>query len=410
MLDTQGIQLIVHIGIGKTGTSSIQHYLNQVAESSNDFLFAGYLFERLQNKRYDWQRVSGTPRFVELPYEQQNAELEIALNDCINEATSRGLSKVIWSNEALCEMAWLPQMLQQLWTGTITTLCYVREPASYSVSAYYQWGIKHKIYSGEVPSYTEFVQKHHFEHHKIIEKWKAVSANFHILNYDKTENVVQTFCERLFISFDNSHCPDRQNRAPDTTQLYASAIANSLDNKPCMLELPQEWSQLSSPNERWFHSKLPTHQQIAEHVANCELDTQKLNALLMEGNDEHARLEATDIDALIKPFEEIRGCSDELALLTPALIIKHHSELRTINRHLSLQAQKTKGLEGHIKSLQTELRDMKHSQQAQARSMANMNKEIQRLSQIASKSFYARLRRYLFKLLNIAPLKNQRLL
>jgi hypothetical protein len=43
MLDTQGIKFIVHVGIGKTGTSSIQYYLNQVADSSDEFLFTGYL-------------------------------------------------------------------------------------------------------------------------------------------------------------------------------------------------------------------------------------------------------------------------------------------------------------------------------------------------------------------------------
>ena len=163
MLDTQGIKFIVHVGIGKTGTSSIQYYLNQVADSSDEFLFTGYLFERLQHKQFEWQRVSGTPMFALVPKEQLRRELTSVLQACIDEAKSKGLKTIVWSNEALCDMAWLPSMLQQLWPGELTTICFVREPASYSISAYYQWGIKHKIYAGEVPSYAEFVKKHHFQ-------------------------------------------------------------------------------------------------------------------------------------------------------------------------------------------------------------------------------------------------------
>lgn len=408
MLETNGIQLIVHIGIGKTGTSSIQHYLNQVSELSSEFLFAGYLFERVQNKRFGWQRVAGTPDFVALPFEQQKAELETALKDCIEEAKLRGLSKIIWSNEALCEMAWLPEMIKHIWDGSLTTLCFVREPASYSVSAYYQWGIKHKIYDGEVPSYAEFVKKHHFEHHTIIEKWKQVSSAFHILNYDKTENVVLSFCERLSLSFKEDCCHQRQNSALDTTHLYASAIANSFDSKPCMLQLPKELTQMPKVDEKWFFSKLPTHEQISKHVADCEHDTKRLNELLIAGNDKTAKLETVNISSLLKPIDEVQRCAAELSNMTSALVIKQHNELRIANRNLSHQVQKTKRLEESVRVLQEELHDLRTSHHNTASSLVSMNKEIHRLSQVVSKTAYARVRRFFLKMLNYSPASSGR--
>ncbi|MFC3096087.1 hypothetical protein DRW07_05740 [Alteromonas sediminis] len=350
-INRDNIKFVFHIGTGKTGTSSIQQYLSTLPEATSKFFYTGYLFERLKTKRYAWQRVTGTPEFNQIPKEQLSAELELVFSDAIDEAMSRGADTIIWSNEALCNMCWLPDLIKQVWTGDITTLCFVREPASYSVSAYFQWGIKHKIYAGEVPAYADFIRRHHFVHADIIESWKAISSTFFILNYDKTDNVVETFCHKLGVPVRGAASNKRINTRHNVTQLYASALANSSDEAPCLYELPSEWEQMDNRDLDWFSEKLPTVEQISEHLNNSQRETDKLNALLLCCEGETSLLETGDTSTLLVDKSSLVNAQKVLAQHTSSLVIKQHKEIQQLMRRVGQQAQQISDLAQELKNV-----------------------------------------------------------
>lgn len=69
MPDGEKTKLIVHIGAGKTGSTSIQSTLreNQKVLAENGCKYLGMMLEKAQPRSsYDWQQPSGSPMFFSL--------------------------------------------------------------------------------------------------------------------------------------------------------------------------------------------------------------------------------------------------------------------------------------------------------------------------------------------------------
>src|SRR6266545_260795 len=144
-------QLIVHIGNGKTGTSSIQETLrlSQDKLRQRGIVYLGLNLEHVPDKKYEWQRASGSEKFHALDAEVATAQLFEILHSAVNFVKSLGISRAIWSNEWLFARgkAAVPALSALAADGVeVKILAYVRRHDAWARSSYIQWGLKHKTY------------------------------------------------------------------------------------------------------------------------------------------------------------------------------------------------------------------------------------------------------------------------
>ena len=147
------------------------------------------------------------------------------------------------------------------------------------------------------------------------------------------------------------------------------ALVNSLSEEPCLNELPEEWKNTNFGDQSWFKSKLPSNPQVLTHIEACAEDTNRLNQLLAESSGESARLETPNLTHLISSDAELDRHAEELSKLTSALVIKQYGDIKTLNRHLSRQVEKSNAMQAKIASLEQQIgqlsTELQKSHQAQ---------------------------------------------
>lgn len=192
------LELILHVGMGKTGTSSIQESLVISRESlaKQHVQYLGMWFDAVD------------PRFVghaglDLFYQSTPGEMvehaeklaKYALRQCEN----TGAERFILSNEGLYAgirtILPLVAALRQLFELRI--IAYVRNPKEWLPSAYVQWEIFHKVYPGPIRPYAE-VGRSLIETYSALLLWAAHNGEILTLRpFRKQENVVEDFATTL---------------------------------------------------------------------------------------------------------------------------------------------------------------------------------------------------------------------
>lgn len=151
------MKLIIHIGAGKTGTTSIQTYLlqNQDLLNSKGFFYAGMCFETLgkdktwKNEPWSYRELSTHILYDEFynelnKYEQHCNRINCHTIILSNETFSNDISKLI------------PLFLKIKKSFDLQIFFYVRSPEKWLKSAYQQWCIKHKGYEGKIKSIKDY--------------------------------------------------------------------------------------------------------------------------------------------------------------------------------------------------------------------------------------------------------------
>ncbi|NVK57221.1 MAG: hypothetical protein HWE26_16590 [Alteromonadaceae bacterium] len=280
------MELILHIGTGKTGSTSIQSVLKDNFDdvSAQGVFFVGYMFDLLSEKRYAWQRHSGTESFNKLPVQQRKKELKDILAAAQKEAIERGCTKILWSNEALCNMPRVAEFIDSIWHDKVTVIAYVRRHDAYAVSAYKQWGLKHKIYSGELLSFSEFTNRFPLTFYDRLIKWQRRSWKYSLINYDKCGNVVDHFLSYTGVSLPAERASARQNTGDSLGSLLFKAIVNTAMNVPPSDTNFTVDSDMTIRDEDWFFDKLPTPEDVDAIFERTREDREKLNSLLVEAD------------------------------------------------------------------------------------------------------------------------------
>lgn len=140
------MKLIAHVGLGKTGTSAIQHALK--AE-------LGYLGYWLPCHEH----LNTSEMFAWLKSDQHSSK---ALE--MHETFSRFAKEVdtdtlIWSNESICNSTNMLEsfrFLRDNYAWDVDIIIYIRNPAKWLVSAFEQWGIYDKILPGKITGFKSW--------------------------------------------------------------------------------------------------------------------------------------------------------------------------------------------------------------------------------------------------------------
>ncbi|WP_172332535.1 hypothetical protein [Mangrovicoccus sp. HB161399] len=225
--------LIVHIGAGKTGTTSIQFTLKKARDKLRlaKLAYLGLSLEHAPGAtEYSWC-VPKIPQALFLEQASNRSttdkEVEAVLLKELERLGSRGFRQAIWSNEAFFVRPSniIPILRKVRESGVqVVPIVYVRRHDSWAQSGYVQFGIKYKSYDGHIRNFKEWLQGQDISYTKNLKIWLENFPNLEIYNFDSIDNVTEHFLSRI-------GSPDletvRANDKPGLALLAAWAVHNA---------------------------------------------------------------------------------------------------------------------------------------------------------------------------------------
>lgn len=292
-------KLIIHIGHGKTGSSSIQQSLLESSASleAQRTKYLGIMLEHATNaQRPEWQVKSGSDRFFVCGNEDQaNHELAEILDHEIERLQDTRISTAIWSNEWLLTRSQfvLPALCQLRDRGIkIEVQCYVRRHDKWAQSAYAQWGLKHKSYTGPLLSFADWLPTfgdNKFAFYPSLAPWqKAFGRSLRVFNFDTSGDVVQHF---LTVNDIHNVPSIRENVSPDSVTMAAQAVYNARKVGPVR---PQAFDMILRRGYRGdengqllppLDQMLPTEKILDDLVRERQEDVRQVNELLEQSGE-----------------------------------------------------------------------------------------------------------------------------
>lgn len=344
-------KLIVHIGTGKTGSTAIQKCLRLQRPQLNDqgFYYWGLNLEHAPSRRRrDWQQPGGIAQLQKMSKEEATSELTIVLEESLSEVQEG--STIIWSNESIYEM---PDVYQPVFKAaqanhdvTIILIAYARSMPSFILSAYKQWGVKHKTYPGPVKSFRGWVaaNKNFLAYSRKLLEWdKAFPGQFKIYNYDSLDDVVEHFTAHSLIPVDASQLKEaaRQNESPDDILLAIYALHNSRFPDPVLpsriAQLLAEGGLAAGINQIGNLAKIyPSKQDLDEETAFINEETQCLNQILQRQNQ--PLFNEYDSSEDIASINQAQMVSGVMSILL-ALIIQQDDRIKQLESSVALQGK-----------------------------------------------------------------------
>lgn len=238
MTGDQRLKLILHVGAGKTGTTSIQHMLKDGREKlrQNGVWYLGLMLEYAR-QHYAWQRPTTVNQdFHALEPADAVEQVSAVLRGVAAEARAIGIHTLIWSNESFFDRN--HQILTALGglkdEFEVTVLAYVRRHDLWAQSAYVQWGLKHKTYRGNIKPFREWVEQglpKFAERLNVFQK--ADVGRVELRNLDRVKDSVEDFkkvCGLSEIPLANV----RTNESLGNTELLLRALFNDQYKQPVL--------------------------------------------------------------------------------------------------------------------------------------------------------------------------------
>lgn len=224
--------LIVHIGHGKTGSTSIQRTLERSRDplAENGTAYLGRMLEcaEVANPR-PWQNEDGAELLLHRMSDDAVAdEVTEVLSEALQTLGDAGMVRAVWSNEALfARRRGVGRALSRLVeAGTeVSVVLYLRRHDRWAKSAYAQWGIRHKSYPGPVLSFDDWIKANPVRFAHMLEFWDNTHGSRLMLrNFDRTADVVADFLEITGIGGAE---PVRVHETPSSRDLLSWAVYNS---------------------------------------------------------------------------------------------------------------------------------------------------------------------------------------
>lgn len=290
------MKLIVHIGAGKTGSSSIQKALEASFDPLGDqnMKYLGLMLEHGSGSKIpSWRKTSGSPEFF-LQYHQKDAieQLKAVLLEEMQHPENAGLHALIWSNEWMFERAEriLPALkLVEAEGVDVEIVVYVRRHDRWIASSYVQWGIKNKAYPGPIRPFSEWLKGREFTIEKLLSPWlSAFGENVSVLNFDASSDVVEHFLKRLGLP---PVSVERKNVSPPAAELAAWAVYNNLykqnipENRFAVFLRRFRREQENSAAVPELASLLPTVDELKDLQDQYSEDRAFVNRLLAEAGE-----------------------------------------------------------------------------------------------------------------------------
>ncbi len=285
-------ELVVHIGPGKTGSTSIQRLLEAQRETlmAQGVAWLGVGLEHCQTSRpRDWQqpaRIHWLLQFMS-PAEAKS-DLQQVLREELDRLAAAGFRRAVWSHEALFEFhpntAGALQGLRDAGV-TVRLLAYMRRYDDWIQSAYAQWGIRHKTYDGPVQSFGPWADANPPRFADHLQVWDtAFGAALVLRNYDSLPDVTADLLDFIGVA---PLPAERSYATPEPSLLAAWGIHNSRVHAPrppnslgLLLE-PSEVLAGGLPHLPPLEQMFPDPGSLARVIADSRADIDAVNAILV---------------------------------------------------------------------------------------------------------------------------------
>ena len=251
------MKLVMHIGMGKTGTTSIQRALaaNQRALADQRAAYLGMWFDMLDPS---FTGLMGQRRFVAGDAEQMRRHADNLLAILARRAEEEGIDTFVYSNEAMfpAVRAVTPFVAALQERLDLQLVAYLRDPHGWLPSAYTQWGIRHKGHAGPVQPFAERARTL-VEAYEDIRPWvEGFPDALTVRRFDRGTDVVADFAEVAGLSLPP---PDRRHLERDEpVETMLRAEFNSLYPGEV---LPDRFNRVVINTDR---RRVPTVEQIAD--------------------------------------------------------------------------------------------------------------------------------------------------
>ena len=347
------VKLVVHIGHGKTGSSSIQRSLLEAKTrlSSQGVKYLGLMLEHAGNSdRPAWQVRSGSDRFFyNTPAAQANLELAPILAQELAALEKQNIAVAVWSNEwLLSRPGHTIDALKSVQAAgyDIEVQCYVRRHDKWALSAYAQWGLKHKSYVGPIRNFSNWLSvfgERDFRFSPSLALWEAAFGNrLSLFNFDAAGDVVQHFMQVNGLKDITSI---NENVSSDPVLAVAQSVFNA---RKAGQVLPGAFDAIVSMAERGDENRM-TLPMLDELMPSAEM----LNQMVNDRADDIAK-----VNALL-----IRSGEPPLSFDTPPKLVRHPSPWETDQFILKLLysiAEEAGQMRNHIAVLQQQVVALKN--------------------------------------------------
>tara|TARA_R110001583_G_scaffold195389_1_gene372645 strand:+ start:3112 stop:4134 length:1023 start_codon:yes stop_codon:yes gene_type:complete len=280
-------KLIIHIGMGKTGSTSIQRTLNRghnVLKNAGVH-YLGLMLENAPNSKfYPWQVDSGWATYLQTENGTANEQLASALME-IDQQLPADIHTLVWSNESLFDS---PNRVRGAIEAVIDRfeieiVGYIRRPDTWITSAYLQWGIKHKTYDGPLKPFRNWAKTMKYVVTPKIEIWEALSGSVKFFNFDAVEDISQHFIAGYLPQVVGEMVPLRANETPSSVAMAMFAYYNSLSEGqvlPNELEPLLNLSGVLSKQQpvRAYNNLLPDEKDIGSYLEENQSEITQVNA------------------------------------------------------------------------------------------------------------------------------------
>lgn len=271
--------LLIHIGTGKTGTTSIQKFFRSKRDllRQHDIHYLGMHFEWCDPPHlFEWQGEGKVHLFQQLEDQEASSQLSAIMENWFENPSRSQCS--IWSFEAIYSrpQVYIPvlQDLLRKYQFNLRIVAYVRNHNDFMASAYKQWGVKHKTTSGPVLGFKSWAESNEglLSYGRKLKIWdNSFGELFSIINYDACSDVVSALIELMPESlgdFVRSQYEGRHyHSTPNDSLLALYALFNNIDPDPV---LPDEMQFLLGryPKLKEFHPPLVSAESIFESTVD----------------------------------------------------------------------------------------------------------------------------------------------
>lgn len=289
-------RLIIHVGAGKTGTTSIQETLKSNREKlqAQGFWYLGLMLEHAPIIRYPWQVPEGFWDLMRLKDEEVTNQLVEVLGGSLSEIKSQSGHTAILSNESFFHNKKplkdaIEVLLNKGWC--IEAVAYVRRYDDWARSAYSQWGLKHKTYAGKLQPFSQWIKNADYRFGANLQLWlNCRGIVCAVRNADQAGDVVKDFFAYLGISMDGLST-QRLNEQLSTEELLLRALFNSQFSSGV---LPYQFDRIMGTQNidygvsalSFLSSYLPTETELKTHLANCLPDASEVNQMLADNGQQ----------------------------------------------------------------------------------------------------------------------------
>ncbi len=195
------MKLFLHVGMGKTGTSSIQHALSQ-AEDSLHAQGMHYLGMWFSIVRPQFDGIPGMRKFMQSDPEVLRMGANAVVQKMEEVKAETGCENFVFSNEDLYgHVERIGPLIEELAKQVdLKIILYIRDIQSWLPSAYVQWAIRHKTRPGPIRTFREEANRW-VGTYRAIAVWEERFGEYLTFRkFDKGVDVIEDFGQTIGVT------------------------------------------------------------------------------------------------------------------------------------------------------------------------------------------------------------------